>query len=158
MGSPTTKQVRPARSGHAAMRLESNGAGGGWCPGTRRPAGGGSVGDSQRGVGGQAVFASQHALGDLRDLDEVHPAGLGKGDLQLARRLAQQREAGAHDLPVLFGVAGRGQSADGGERGFKAGNSGQSGDQIEDAGLFALAVGREAQALIDLFAESCHRR
>ena len=112
------------------------------------------VGDGQRRVGGQAVLAAQHALGDLRDLDEVHRAGLGKGDSQFARRVAQQREAGAHDLPVFFRVAGRGQRANGGQRAFEAGNGGQLGDQFEEAGLFALAVGGKAQALIDRFAES----
>ncbi len=112
-----------------------------------------AVGDGQRGVGGQAVVALEHVLGDLRDLDEVHGSGLGKDDLQLGCGLAQQREAGLHDLPVLFGVARGRQSADGGEGAFEAGNGGERGNQGEEAALFALAVGREAESLIDLLAE-----
>src|ERR1039458_3135620 len=100
MGSPTTKQVRPARSGHAAMRLESN-----WCcrrlvswnSSTSKEQVAYAVGDGYRRVRGKIVVALQHALGNLRDLDEVHSPGFGKGDLQFARRLAQQREAGAYD-------------------------------------------------------------
>ena len=67
-----------------------------------------AVGDSNRGVRGEIVVALEHALGNLRDLDEVHSSGFGKGDSQLARCPAQQREAGAHNLPVIFGIACRG--------------------------------------------------
>ena len=57
-------------------------------------------------VGGQAVFVLEHALGDLRDFDEVHGAGFGEDGSQFACGVAQEREAGADDLPVFFGVAG----------------------------------------------------
>ena len=88
-----------------------------------------AVGDGHRRVRGKIVVALQHALGNLRDLDEVHSPGFGKGDLQFARRLAQQREAGAYDLPVFFGVACRGQRANRGQGGFEAGYRCERGDQ-----------------------------
>ena len=65
-----------------------------------------AVGDCQRGVGGEIVIVPEYALGNLRHLGEVHGASLGIGDLQLARGLAQQRKAGLHNLPFVFGVAG----------------------------------------------------
>ena len=80
-------------------------------------------------------------------------AGFGKGDLQFARGVAQQREAGADDLPFFLGVAGWGQVADGGQGGFEAGSGGECGDQFKQAGFFALAVGGEAEALVDRLAE-----
>ncbi len=81
-----------------------------------------AVGDGQGRIGGKAVFASKHAPSDLRDLDEIHGSGFGEDDLQLACGVAQQGETGLHDLPVFFGVAGGGQSCDGGESGFESGD------------------------------------
>ncbi len=69
-----------------------------------------------RGLGGQTVFASEHVQRDLRDFNEVRGASLSKDHAQLARGVAQQREAGADDLPLFFGVAGGRQIADGGEQ------------------------------------------
>ena len=74
--------------------------------------------------------------------------------MQLAGRVAQQRETGADDPPVVFGVAGWRQCSDGGQRGFKAGNGVERCDQFENAAFFPLEVSRKAQALINLFAES----
>ena len=88
-----------------------------------------AVGDGQSGVGGLAVFATENALGDLGDFDEVDLGGLGKDDLELRGGVAQKRETGADDLPVVFGVAGWGQGADAGERGFEAGDGGEAGDE-----------------------------
>ena len=64
MGSPTTKQVRPARSGQArddaGEQLVLAAAG---VLELIDEQVANVVGDSQRGVGGQAVFAAQNALG-----------------------------------------------------------------------------------------------
>ena len=78
------------------------------------------------GVAGLVVVAVEHAESDLRHLDEIGHAGLGKVDLQLCGRMAQQDETCADDLPVFLGVAGGRQGTNGGERGFEAGNSGES--------------------------------
>ena len=108
MGSPTTKQVRPSRSGQAAMRLREQLV--------LAAAGVLEFVDQQvaDAVGRQRArlrWAGRLRLcstleRDLRDLDEVHRASLGEDDVQLAGGVAQQREAGAHDLPFLFGIAG----------------------------------------------------
>ena len=154
MGSPTTKQVRPVALGpggnEAGEQLVLAAAGVLELVDQQVAD---AVGDGHGGFGGKAVVASKHALSDLRDFDEVDGGGFGEDDLQFGGGMAQQREAGAHDLPVVFGVAGGRQLADGGESGFEAGNGGEAGDQSEELRLFALAVGREAEALVDLLAE-----
>ena len=64
-----------------------------------------AVGDGLRGVGGKPVVASEYVERDLRDLDEVGGRGFREDDLQFAGGMAQQREAGAHDVPFFFAVA-----------------------------------------------------
>jgi hypothetical protein len=156
MGSPTTKQVRPFALGpggdEAGEQLVLAAAGVLKLVDQQVAD---AVGDGQRRVGGQAVFASEHALGDLRDLGEVHGAGLGKGDLQLARRLAQQREAGLHDLPFVFGVAGGGQMRERRPGRLRGRDGGQRGDQIEDA-AFSRACGRQESPAA--YRPACGRR
>jgi hypothetical protein len=93
------------------------------------------VGDGESCVGGKIVFASEHALGNLRYLGEVHCACLCKGDSQFARCLAQQREAGLHDSPFVFGVADGRQVANGGKGDFKAGDGGKLCDQRANRAL-----------------------
>ena len=73
--------------------------------------------------------------------------------MQFAGSLPQQREAGAHDLPFFFAVAGRGQGAHDGECGVEAGDGGESCDQIEETAFFPLLIGGETQALINLLSE-----
>ena len=67
--------------------------------------------------------------------------------------MAEQREAGADDLPFIFGVVGGGQFQNIGESGFEAGDGLEAGYQVEDFVLLAFAVGGESVANVDLFAE-----
>ena len=59
------------------------------------------VGDGDGGVGGEIVFAREHALRNLRHFGEVHHSGFSESNFELAGRMAQQDEAGAHNLPVV---------------------------------------------------------
>jgi hypothetical protein len=65
-----------------------------------------SIGDGLRAIGGQPVVASEYMERDLSDLNEVRGCGLCEDDLQLGDSVTQKREAGAHDVPFLFAVAG----------------------------------------------------
>jgi len=112
-----------------------------------------AVGGGDGGIGGKAVGACEDALCDLRDFNEVDGAGFGEDYLQLGGGVAEEGETGADDLPVFFGVAGWGQGGDGGEGGFEAGDGGEGSDEIEEPGLFGLAVGRETEAFVYRFAE-----
>jgi hypothetical protein len=62
----------------------------------------------------------KHSLSKLRDLDEVDSTGLGKDDFQFACGPAQQREAGAHNLPVVFRVPCGGQFTNSSQRSLEA--------------------------------------
>ena len=107
IGSPTTKQVRPSRSGHAAIEMREQ---------LMLPAAGvlelvdqqvaNAIGNSERGLIGESVFAFEHILRNLRHFNVVGCAGFGEHDLQLAGGMAQQREAGPHDLPSLHRYSG----------------------------------------------------
>ena len=106
------------------------------------------VRDVQRRIAGQPVLAHQHALGNLSHLNKVHRSRLGENDSQLACRMAQQRETGANDGPVLIGVAGRRQAADGGQGRLKSIHLSESTNQFEQPVLFGLAIRREADRFV----------
>ena len=90
---------------------------------------------------------------DLRDFGEVDCSSLGEHDAELGCGVAEQRETGADNLPFIFGVAGGGQFHNAGECGFETGDGVEAGYQVEDFVLLAFAVGGEAVANVDLFAE-----
>src|SRR5579859_6802546 len=94
-----------------------------------------AVGDSKSRIAGQAVFILENTKRDLRDFSKIHQADLGKHNLQLCGSIAQQREAGTHDLPVFFGIARRRQRADIVQLFFKARNSAEPLDEIPDPEL-----------------------
>jgi hypothetical protein len=112
-----------------------------------------TIGNGERSIGRQAIFAGEHALGNLRNFNKVRRASLGKHHLQLGCRVSQQVETGAHDLPVILGVAGGRQAGDRREGGFEAENGFELFDKVEQSALFAFAIGWETEADVDLLAE-----
>ena len=112
-----------------------------------------AVGKGEGGVGGQTVVTAKDALGDLCDFDEVDRAGFGKDHLELGGGVAQESETGADDLPFVFGVAERGEAADRGEGGFKAGDCIQLCDQGPKPYFtrFSARGGREATMNVETF-------
>ena len=103
-----------------------------------------AVGNREGGVGGLALGGLEDAECGLRDLGVVDRAGLGKDNVEFGCGAAKQREAGADDLPVVLGVAGRRERADGGKSGLEAGNVGEARDEIEDLRLLLLAIRRKS--------------
>ena len=100
-----------------------------------------SVSDGHGSVGGKPVVAFEHSLGDLGNLDKVDGRRLRENDLELASGVAQQRETGAYNLPVVVGVTGGRQIADRGQGGFKAGNASQVVNEGKNPRLLRLAIG-----------------
>ena len=87
IGSPTTKQVRPSRSDHAAIEAREQlvlAAAGVLEFVDQQVAD--AVGDSLRCVSRKPVFALENMLRNLRHFDVIRCAGFSKHDLQLARR------------------------------------------------------------------------
>ncbi len=76
-----------------------------------------------------------------------------KTTLSWAAAWRSSDEAGADDEPIVLGIARGGQIAHGGERGFEARNRAKTGNQPENPGLLALAIGGKAKADTYLLAE-----
>jgi hypothetical protein len=79
-----------------------------------------AVGEGEGCFAGVAVISLKNLQGRLRDLSEVELACLGECDVKLGGRMTEESEAGANGAPIVFGIAGGGQIADGAECGLKA--------------------------------------
>ena len=67
-----------------------------------------AVSNRESGVRWLVIFVFEHAESNLCDFDKVDHACFRKGDAKMSGGPAKQREAGAHDLPFLFGITANG--------------------------------------------------
>ncbi len=104
-------------------------------------------------IAGEGTFAFEDMQGNLGHFNEVNGARLGKDGAQFARRVAQKREGGLHDLPILFGITGRRKFANCCECLFQAVNLIERLNQTRMAQLFNFAISRKSLALVDPLAE-----
>ena len=131
MGSPTTKMVRPERSGQAADESgdEFVLAATGVLEFVDEQVAN-IIGDGECGIGGQLIFVAEDLPGDLCDFNEVDRAGVSEDGLQFACGVAEKDEAGANDLPIFVAITGRRKSPNAGKSLFQAGHGGELLDQI----------------------------
>ena len=113
-----------------------------------------AVGDGEGGVGGKAIGSTKNSKSDLSNFDVVDGADFREYDFELGYGVAEQSETGADDLPVVLGVAGRGQIANGGDGGHKAGDNREARDEVEHLCFFNLTFGWKADALVYLLAKA----
>ncbi len=113
-----------------------------------------AIGNDERGFGGQLVFAAEDVPGDLRDFNEVNGASFSEHGLQFASGMAEKSEAGAHDLPVFFGIAGGRKFSDAGKRLFKTRHGRELLAQFLHAQLFFDMLFGKAKTFGDLLAEA----